>query len=189
MIKTGIILLAAGAGKRFGGNKLEAVVQGKPMYRYALDAIRCQTSIIQAVVVTSNPTIAAEAAIEHMEVVHNPFPELGISRSIHMGMERLLELCPEIEAVMFMVCDQPWLRSETLNRMITNFDYGIMALEYNGQHGNPAIFSRKYFHELMQLTGDVGGRQVMEKHKEAVYYLKVFDEKELRDIDRREELE
>ncbi len=189
MKKTGIILLAAGAGKRFEGNKLETVVDGKPMYRHALDVIGCQKNVEHVIVVTSNKTIASEAVSVHMEVVDNPFPELGISRSIGMGMHRMLEKFPEIEAVMFMVCDQPWLRSETLNQMITHFEHGIMALDCHGRHGNPVLFSSEYFQELMELTGDIGGRQVMERHKEAVYYFELFDEKELRDVDRRVDLE
>ena len=72
--------------------------------------------------------------------------------------------------------------------MLTQFEKGILSLSYNGRSGNPVLFSKDYFEELMTLEGDVGGRQVMNRHKAEIYYLEIFNEKELRDVDRREEL-
>ena len=60
MKRIGILLLAAGAGKRFGGNKLEALVHGKPMFLHALDLIEKQ-NVLQKVVVTGKKKIALEA--------------------------------------------------------------------------------------------------------------------------------
>ena len=54
---------------------------------------------------------------------------------------------------------------------------------------NPVIFSKKYAEELLNLSGDVGGRQVMERHKEDVRFFEIEDEKELFDIDKKEQLE
>ena len=189
MKKIGIILLAAGAGKRFGGNKLEAVVGEKPMYMYAMELISKQSKLCPAVVVTGNSNIASEARRQYMDVAENLNPDFGISHSIHLGMKMMLEKHPDMEAVMFMVCDQPWLTHDTLERMIKTFNQGILSLEYEGKRGNPVIFSRDYFQELMHLTGDIGGRQVICKYKEAVNYLKAFNQKELCDIDRKEQIE
>ncbi len=184
----GILLLAAGEGKRFGGNKLEALVHGKPMFSYALDLIEKQ-NVSQKAVVTGKKRIALEAEKRAIKVVWNEVPEEGISYSIRLGMETLLEAEPMLDAVLFMVCDQPWLQYETIKDLINAHVCGIMAVSHNGKSGNPVMFSKKYFHELMHLSGDVGGRQVMINHKEEVYYLNVFNKKELEDIDLREQLE
>ena len=188
MKRIGILLLAAGEGKRFGGNKLEALVHEKPMFSYALDLIEKQ-DVSQKVVVTGKKTIALEAEKRAIKVAWNEMPEEGISYSIRLGMETLLEAEPMLDAVLFMVCDQPWLQYETIKDLMNAHVCGIMAVSHNGKSGNPVIFSKKYFYELMHLSGDVGGRQVMINHKEEVYYLNVFNKKELEDIDLREQLE
>ena len=188
MKRIGILLLAAGAGKRFGGNKLEALVHGKPMFLHALDLVEKQ-NVLQKVVVTGKKKIALEAEKREIKVAWNESPEKGISYSIRLGMETLLEAEPMLDAVLFMVCDQPWLQYETIKDLIHAHACGIMAVSHHGKSGNPVIFSKKYFYELMHLSGDVGGRQVMNHHKEEVYYLKVFNKKELEDIDLREQLE
>ena len=188
MIKKGILLLAAGAGKRFGGDKLSAVVDGQPMFIRAMDVIDAQVDVVHRIVVTGQPSILTEGKMRGWDVVINENPEKGISWSIRLGMEQMLKAVPDLDGILFMVCDQPWLTKETVGRMLTQFEKGILSLSYNGRSGNPVLFSKDYFEELMTLEGDVGGRQVMNKHKAEIYYLEIFNEKELRDVDRREEL-
>lgn len=184
----GILLLAAGAGKRFGGNKLSAYVDDEKMYVRAMNLIDAQSRVNSVVVVTGNKEIMNEAKRRGMEVAWNIYPEKGISRSIRLGIEKMFETSPEIDGIMFMVSDQPWIQKETIGRMLDGFNGGIFALRHEGRPGNPVIFSKTYFYELMELTGDVGGRQVMKRHEKDIYYLEVLDEKELRDVDRREQL-
>ena len=188
MIKKGILLLAAGAGKRFGGDKLSAVVDGQPMFIRAMDVIDAQVDVVHRIVVTGQPSILTEGKMRGWDVAINENPEKGISWSIRLGMEQMLKEVPDLDGILFMVCDQPWLTKETVGRMLTQFEKGILSLSYNGRSGNPVLFSKDYFEELMTLEGDVGGRQVMNKHKAEIYYLEIFNEKELRDVDRREEL-
>ena len=188
MLKKGILLLAAGAGKRFGGDKLSAIVDGQPMYIRAMDVIDAQVDVIHRIVVTGQPSILSEGKLRGWDVAINENPEKGISWSIRLGMEQMLKEVPDLDGILFMVCDQPWLTKETVGRMLTQFEKGILSLSYNGRSGNPVLFSKDYFEELMTLEGDVGGRQVMNRHKAEIYYLEIFNEKELRDVDRREEL-
>ena len=188
MIKKGILLLAAGAGKRFGGDKLSAVVDGQPMFIRAMDVIDAQVDVVHRIVVTGQPSILTEGKMRGWDVVINENPEKGISWSIRLGMEQMLKAVPDLDGILFMVCDQPWLTKETVGRMLTQFEKGILSLSYNGCSGTPVVFSKYYFEELMTLEGDVGGRQVMNRHKAEIYYLEIFNERELRDVDRREEL-
>ena len=188
MLKKGILLLAAGAGKRFGGDKLSAVVGSQPMFIRAMDVIDAQTDVAHRIVVTGQPSILSEGKLRGWDVVINENPEKGISWSIRLGMEQMLKEVPDLDGILFMVCDQPWLTKETVGRMLTQFEKGILSLSYNGRSGNPVVFSKDYFEELMTLEGDVGGRQVMNRHKAEIYYLEIFNERELRDVDRREEL-
>ena len=87
---------------------------------------------------------------------------------------------------MFTVSDLPWLRGETVLELIELFlreGKGIACVEHSGKTGNPCIFSRKYFGELMELEGDVGGKRVIRKHREDTAVLEILDERELTDVD------
>ena len=188
-MRLGIVLLAAGAGKRFGGNKLTAQVHGKPMYLWAMENIEEMKTELPAVVVTGTPEIVSAAEAKGMIAIFNGQPELGISLSIRLGIEAVIQEDRKVDGVLFMVCDQPWLEKTTLVRLMSEFDGGILALSYGERRGNPVIFSREYLKELSELSGDIGGRQVMARHRENVRFLEVNDEKELQDIDKREQIE
>lgn len=188
-MRLGIVLLAAGAGKRFGGNKLTAQVHGKPMYLWALENIEEMKTELPAVVVTGTPEIVSAAEAKGMIAIFNGQPELGISLSIRLGIEAVIQEDRKVDGILFMVCDQPWLEKTTLVRLMSEFDGGILALSYGERRGNPVIFSREYLKELSELSGDIGGRQVMARHRENVRFLEVNDEKELQDIDKREQIE
>jgi len=189
MMRLGIVLLAAGAGKRFGGNKLTAQVHGKPMYLWAMENIEEMKTELPAVVVTGTPEIVSAAEAKGMIAIFNGQPELGISLSIRLGIEAVIQEDRKVDGILFMVCDQPWLEKTTLVRLMSEFDGGILALSYGERRGNPVIFSREYLKELSELSGDIGGRQVMARHRENVRFLEVNDEKELQDIDKREQIE
>ena len=92
---------------------------------------------------------------------------------------------------MFFVADQPFLRQETREEFLSAFlktGKGIGCVCREGISGNPVIFHEKYVRELQSLTGDVGGKRVLKSHMEDVFFYEVSDERELKDIDRREEL-
>ena len=188
-MRLGIVLLAAGAGKRFGGNKLTAQVHGKPMYLWAMENIEEMKTELPTVVVTGTPEIVSAAEAKGMIAIFNGQPELGISLSIRLGIEAVIQEDRKVDGILFMVCDQPWLEKTTLVRLMSEFDGGILALSYGERRGNPVLFWREELTELRELSGDIGGRRVMARHIENVRFLEVNDEKELQDIDKREQIE
>ena len=188
-MRLGIVLLAAGVGKRFGGNKLTAQVRGKPMYLWAMENIEEMKTELPIVVVTGTPEIVSAAEAKGMIAIFNGQPELGISLSIRLGIEAVIQEDRKVDGILFMDCDQPWLEKTTLVRLMSEFDGGILALSFGERRGNPVIFSREYLKELSELSGDIGGRQVMARHRENVRFLEVNDERELQDIDKREQME
>ena len=147
---------------------------------------------------TSAKSIPGDAVIG---ILQNAEPERGISLSLQIGLRQLLSEKPETVACMFGVCDQPYLREETmaeLIRLYENSGKGMAALFQRGEWkgdafdaatiGNPVIFSSKYFPELLELTGDRGGKKVLLRHAEDAALLEA-DEKELTDLDVRPEEE
>ena len=175
-----IILEAAGDSKRFGSNKLLHVMDdGRPMIAPILDAVR-PLDAYKKILVTQYDEVAAMAP--DLEIVMNDRPDLGISRSMQLG----IEAAGDADAYMFCVCDQPYLKTSTLERLIEAYKKGtagIVSLAWQGKMCNPKIFSSRYREELMKLSGDTGGRQIINAHKKDLLLVEADSEDEVMDID------
>ncbi len=161
------------------------LVEGKKMYQHILERM-ADLPLSPKLIVTQYDEIVKGAAGFGFEAVMNTEPEHGISHSIHLGLEAALGRDPSLEGVMFGVCDQPYLKSSSIKKLIETFlhtDKNIAALAYHDVIGNPCIFSRKYYEELFALTHDTGGKKVLKLHPEDVETVTVTWEKELEDID------
>lgn len=184
------ILLAAGNSRRFGSNKLLSMLNGKPMYRYLTNRLdRIQADYIgEKIVVSQYDEILNVLSEESYLAVRNEEPELGISHSIHLGLEALKERNVEPEdAVCFFVCDQPYLERKTMEDFLEGYlasGKGIGCVGNGHRLGNPVIFRMKYIKELQKLTGDTGGKKVVKEHLADTYVHEVED-RELEDIDYR----
>lgn len=188
-MKLDIILLAAGNSKRFGSNKLLYKLNNKYMFEYALENIFSLKKIfgesIENIVVVSRYK-EIEKYLKTIKInikyKENFYSEKGISSSIILGLNEINDK----NFLMFMVCDQPYLKKETLKEFIKNFfkqskKIGCLS---DGKHlGNPCIFSPIYIKELKNIIGDKGGKQIIKKHLDEVFYYVVEDKKELEDID------
>ena len=89
----------------------------------------------------------------------------------------------------FMVCDQPLLQKESMQELFKSFyttPEGIHMCATKKREGNPVIFPKQLFDELMALTGDKGGKRVARLHPELVHKVYV-SEKELSDMDYKED--
>lgn len=182
----GCILMAAGNAARFGANKLAAELGGESFIQRALDAIPMR-EFYKAALVTQYPDIAELGAQQGMLVCLNDQPELGLSHTIHLGMDAL----HDADALLFLVADQPLLRQKSvLDALLLYRDHPdrIVMMAYGERRGNPCIFPRAYFPELRALAGDHGGRSVIEQHEDALLLCEVADERELKDVDTPEEL-
>ena len=181
----GIVVLAAGLSRRYGGNKLlEERISEEPLYEVTLDKLSRFSDCV-CVVVTRFDEIEAAAKQRGMVVVRNGVPELGISHSLHLGLLACLERNPYLRGVLFMVCDQPYLRAETMERMLEEglaHPQAIVCASHEGRRGNPVLWDTCYMSDLLSLTGDAGGRQIIKKYQENVRLVEC-GEKELADVD------
>lgn len=186
----GAIILAAGNSSRFGENKLLYEIHGKPMYRYVLKNFQSllQKKRIQTLILVTQYDQIQSQIMAHdpdVIVVRNEQPDLGISHSIDLGMRKLMEVLPDAEGCIFAVADQPYLTEQSLTGLVDTWeksDRGIAACTYGDGMGNPVLFSKTYFDQLGQLTGDRGGKQIAKKHAEDVCLYQVSP-RELEDID------
>ena len=142
-----------------------------------LTDIRCDITVV-----TQYDTIAETAREKGIHVLYNPHPEKGISFSLQIGLNANLDA----DAVLFTVSDQPWLTSETIYELILTLlgsKKAAACVSYQEKMGNPCIFTKKYYGELLELEGDKGGKKVLMKHLEDTCIYKVKDARELKDID------
>ena len=152
---------------------------GRPMIASIFDAVR-PLDVYKKILVTQYDEVAAMAS--GFDVVMNDRPDLGISRSMQLG----LSAAGDADAYMFCVCDQPGLTADTLERLIgayRNGTAGIVSLAWQGKMCNPKIFSSRYREELMALSGDTGGRQIIASHADDIFLVEALSEDEVRDID------
>ena len=187
-----LVMLAAGNSERFGENKLLYPVDGKPMYEHLADQIEeLNEDIFQKkIVVTQYPQIAEKMENRGFEVCLNEHPELGISYSVRLAAEKAWNWKRDA-AVCFAVSDQPYLKGETLKGLMDQWrasGKGIGALAFQGEIGNPVVFAQQYQKELMELTGDKGGKRIVKRHMDDLFLMEVKDPQELRDLDTKREI-
>ena len=179
-LRIGCLVMAAGCGSRFGRNKLEAEVDGKSLLRRALEAVPAE-EFHRVTVVPQYDGAAALAESFGFDVVRNDRPQDGLSRTVRLGTEAMADC----DAVLYQVADQPLLERGTVRRELEFFRAHpdcIVGLSHNGVRGNPCVFPRRFFPELMALEGDVGGNVVIRAHPEALLLFEA-PAAELRDVD------
>jgi molybdenum cofactor cytidylyltransferase len=100
-----------------------------------------------------------------LRVVVNENWAAGMGVSIKTGLSVLAN--ENLDAVVVMLCDQPFVTAETIRRLIEKFEQTgapVVACLYNNTTGVPALFARKMFAELSNLEGDAGAKAIIKKH-------------------------
>jgi molybdenum cofactor cytidylyltransferase len=157
------IVLAAGASRRFGSQKLLASVGGVPLVRRSLESLLEASLDEMIVVVGSNgPAVAAALAGLSVRTVTNTAYAAGMSTSLRAGLDALR---PATEAALVALADQPGVGADIVDRLVERYRADgspIVAPVYRGGiRGNPVLFDRSLFAELRAVTGDEGGRSVV----------------------------
>ena len=177
---TGCIVMAAGSASRFGGDKVGAPFRGKPLLRWALEAVPADR-LGPVAVVARRPEAEAMAAEFGFLAVHNPHPDWGVSYTIRLGLDAV----GDCGGAMFLVADQPLLRRETaaaLADLSRAHPDRLVGLAHGGVRGNPCIFPARFFPALRALRGDRGGGAVIRRHMDELLLLEA-PARELADVD------
>lgn len=185
------LVLAAGRSTRMGAvNKMLAEIGGKPLVRIAAE--QAAASHAQPViVVTGHEREKVEAALKGLSVrfVHNPDYSEGLGTSLKAGIAAVPE---ESDAAIVCLGDMPQVDAALINRLIAAFDPERGALvvvpSIDGRRGNPVVWSRRFFHDLMSIQGDIGARHLIGTYVEAVVEVPVSGEAALIDVDTPESL-
>ena len=165
-IKVALVLMASGAGRRFGANKLLQTVDGLPLVRRVMAA--CPPELFAPPLVVSRyPEILSLAEELGYTPIFNNGADEGISATVRLGTAAAQ--AAGADGALFAVADQPWLTRASVERVIATFAAHpdtIPALSWQGKKGNPCLFPRELFPELSALTGDTGGGAVIKAHRD-----------------------
>lgn len=201
MLPVGCVLMASGLAKRFGSNKLLTDFGGRPMLRRAFD-ITDTPLLIERVVVTRSAEVKALCEKECIPVILHSFS--GRNDTIRLGLEALLRDHPELAGCMFLPCDQPLLKRESVEALVRAFsacgktqketERELFRLAYRSENdpepivGSPVLFGSAYFAALCTLPEGKGGGILLRKHPERVRLVFAAEREELMDVDTREDL-
>jgi molybdenum cofactor cytidylyltransferase len=185
------VILAAGRSTRMGGpNKLLAELAGKPLVRTVTEqALASGASGV--IVVTGHQAGEVEKALAGLKVkfVRNPDFATGLASSVKTG---IAAVPANADGAVVCLGDMPLIDARLIDRLIEAFapDRGdlIAVPVSDGRRGNPVLWSRRFFTELMALDGDIGARHLIAKHAEVVAEVPVEGHGAFLDIDTPEAL-
>ena len=167
-----LIILAAGNSSRLGQAKQLKLLNGKTLLERIFDAGEASECSELIVVLGFDLEQMANAIRDRKAIIaRNESWETGMGSSIAAGIRKISELELDVEAAIVSVCDQPYSNTELFNKMIATFKANrknIVACQYDGIIGTPALFPARCFSRLAQLQGHEGGRKLLRDPAEKV---------------------
>ena len=180
------LILAAGAGRRFGGTKQLAELRGRPLLEYAIESMLAVEVLDPVIVVLGH---AADRILDTVdfgdaEVVICAEWERGQAASLRRGLAALYDA----DAAVVTLGDQPFITPQVIAGALDQLDgYDAVRAVYDGQPGHPVVLSRAVMDAAAALDGDVGARDLLARFRvkrwEAGHLASAVD------VDTREELQ
>jgi molybdenum cofactor cytidylyltransferase len=168
------IVLAAGLSRRMGRAKMLMPVDGRAIIRHAVESVLAGG--VDSVWVVTGPDVEpVEAALAGLavQIVVNPAPEEGQASSLRAG---IAALPASVDAVLIALGDQPALAPSIIPALLAARRTSpklIVAPRYRDGQGNPVVFKREIFPELLRLTGDQGARPIIQKEPARVEWVEL----------------
>lgn len=180
------IILAAGQSTRAGkANKLLSFMKGKAVIRNTVAGWR-ETGTLPPIVVTGHEHTAIEEALSGLKVAlhRNRNFAQGMATSLFCGLDATPDTA---EFACIGLGDMPFVAPETLDTLVQTAnrlsEFKIFIPTFNGKRGNPVLWHRDLFPELMAIEGDKGGRELIHRHDHLVCEVEVSDAGILIDLD------
>jgi molybdenum cofactor cytidylyltransferase len=143
-------------------------IQGASLLRHlAKISIASMCDPIAVVLGANAQQVRPEIEDLPLQIVDNPQWQAGMGTSVSKGLAALLEREPGLDAVLILVCDQPFVSTSTIDRLAIAYQsecHQIVASGYLDTVGVPALFSDRYFAELLNLNSDAGARRIIQQH-------------------------
>ncbi len=182
--QTAAIILAAGSSSRMGGgrHKLLLPLHDRPVLAHVLDAVLASQArpvvlLLGHQAEQVRAQIASYATHPDLSIIENIDYLQGMSTSMRLGIQTLQSYGymksteSEIDSALVLLGDQPLITAQDIDILISTYrttGKRIVAPTYEGKRGNPILFDASLFPELLKVTGDEGGRSVLERHRDEI---------------------
>lgn len=189
MSKIAIIILAAGKSKRMGFAKQIIRINNEPLLKITLDKIESISEETYCVLGANKDLILEEIHFNNTVVIDNINYEKGLSSSISICIEFFEKKNLNYDGVLFVLGDQPAIETEYFLSIIKTFNEHktkIIATNYDGKAGVPALFPKSFFKELKIIKGDKGAREILKNKAKSIIFESF--KTNLVDIDTRKDL-
>jgi len=181
------ILLAAGAGSRFGGRKLlQPLPDGTPIGIAAFRNLREAIGRVVVVIRDGDEELAARFARENATIVTCKLAVDGMGHSLAAGVQAE----PNADGWVVALGDMPRVRPDTIRAVAEKLateasitGASIVVATYRGERGHPVGFGARFREELLSLSGDTGARALLKQHADQVAHLDLDDPGVLQDVD------
>jgi molybdenum cofactor cytidylyltransferase len=184
------LILAAGASTRLGRPKQLLDWAGRPLARAVAEvALAAGLDPVIAVVGAASRQVTAALAGLPLRIVENPAYMQGQSTSLRAGVAALPA---DAAAALVLLADQPFVTAAIVARIVAEWrahGSAIVAPAYAGQRGNPVLFDRTVFPELLAVEGDQGARAILAANPSRIRLVRFDDPRPLIDIDTSEDYE
>lgn len=183
------IILAAGSSKRMGRQKLLLPFKDSTILESVIRTACSCKSIGEIIVVYQSGEVYEKVKKYDVKAVYNPIAELGQSTSVIAGVKNS---DPRTQAYTFIMGDQPFISPDMVEKLIGIWEQNKLSIivpRYNGENGMPTIFSRNFKKNLMNITGDKGGREVIKANIDKVIFVDIDETMAGFDVDTLEDYE
>ena len=168
----GIVILAAGESSRLGKPKQLLRFEGRTLIRRSVEnALQSRAGPVLVILGSENEKVRNEIIDLPIETISNSEWKSGIASSIKCSVNKIIQENRKVSAVIFTLCDQPYVNYETLSKLVLKYrstGAKIVASEYEETIGVPALFDASLFEELMSLTGDSGAKSLIRRYSAKV---------------------
>jgi len=165
-----VIVLAAGSSSRLGKSKQLLPYKNKTLLQYLTEEAKNSSAETVVVVLGANAeAIQKKVSTRNIFFVINEDWKEGMASSIGCGINEIQKINPAVDGAIIMVCDQPFVNTELLNKLITAHSKTkkqIVTCGYDNIAGPPTLFDKKRFPELLQLKGDTGARKIVLQYED-----------------------
>ncbi|GAA3573899.1 nucleotidyltransferase family protein [Snuella lapsa] len=184
-----VLILAAGSSKRMGTPKQLLPWGSTFLLGHIIQTVLpCYSGRVTVVLGSNHISIKKKIVTFPVNVVCNDKWHLGLGKSIACGIEHINQSKRDVDGVLIVLADQPFVTSEFLNTLVKNFkpdEKVIVATSYGeNQVGVPVIFDKNYFADLLELNDDKGAKHLLGKYKDAVRLMETTED--MVDLDTKE---
>lgn len=174
------VLLAAGNSSRFGRDKLVEKLGDSHITKQSAIHLLPHVQSVLVVIAEQNLALSQQLETLALTIVPCATAQQGMAASLACGIQQ----SPDVDGWMIALADMPFIQPQTYAQIISAAQqHPIVAPKFHDQRGHPVFIGKQFLHELLQLQGDCGAREILRRHAEQVYLVDVDDAGVVMDVD------